>query len=515
MSITVSTVDVLQFSHWFAGNSRCHGVTELTGEINKGKAECNSYLIHAAATSTDYYNHLSGSQGIGISPLMDDDTCVFGALDIDHCNYDLSYIVKAICDYNLPLLPCRSKSGKLHLYIFFREPTPAKDVIEILQWYRMAFGLSSKTEIFPKQTHTTVTQYPSWINLPYFGSTRTALFPESITLGEALLRMNDICITYKDHKEFLKSLYFYEAPPCIQSGILLRNLTPGERNNWLFAYGVFLLFKELDLNDYLSQFNASLSDPLSEKEIQSTVTGLQKKTYFYPCKSLPFCNKNLCRSQKYGYTYKLSSGLSYGLITQYLVDPPYYEWDVNGQTLIFYTESDLLNQNRFRELCLRQIHVVPRPVPNAEWSEIVNKACENMVIKAMDMPEEDLSVGSIFNNYVKAYFTVSRLSERIEDCDFDRIYQSKEDGLVYFSPKLLYAFITDVCSFKDFSVNEVRRRLLADFNARPPKPGMRLWSIDIELQKKQNTYQQSSDEEENEESDENGGDLEENGDIKF
>lgn len=480
---SISVVDAQLFYSYFVGNQRFYGVTQELEEVSD-KVQCKSFCVHESPQLNNYLTHLQGCKGIGVSPLLDDDTCFFGALDIDHFDGDLQSIVNAVVDYNLPLLPCQSKSKKLHLYIFFKEATSALDVIEILSWYRLALGLTIKTELFPKQSHILTSQYPSWINLPYFGNTRQALFPQLLTLEEALMRIKEITFTAKEHKTFLQSLYFYDAPPCIQAGILLRDMVQGRRNTWMFAFGVFLTFKELDLEQHISQINDQLSDPLSDQEIQSTISGLQKKTYFYPCKELNRCDKLKCRSQTYGINYKLASGLSYGQLTQYLVDPPYYEWEVNGQVLVFYSESELLSASRFRELCLRQLHLVPRPIPNDQWAAIVNKACANIIIKTVDVVEEDLSPGALFTSLVQSYFVSTRLTDQVSNIKYDRIVR-EQSGIVYFSSQSLFRFITDICGFKQFTASEIRRRLIYDFKASPPKPGEKLWKIDIEVKKVQ------------------------------
>jgi len=50
-------------------------------------------------------------------------------------------------------VPCRSKSGGLHLYLFFLEALPAELVDAKLKQFVTWLGLSKETERFPKQTH--------------------------------------------------------------------------------------------------------------------------------------------------------------------------------------------------------------------------------------------------------------------------------------------------------------------------------------------------------------------------
>jgi hypothetical protein len=59
--------------------------------------------------------------GIGIVPIRDDATCVWGAIDIDlDKEPNLTVLAKQVHKLELPLIVCRSKSGGAHLYLFCR-----------------------------------------------------------------------------------------------------------------------------------------------------------------------------------------------------------------------------------------------------------------------------------------------------------------------------------------------------------------------------------------------------------
>lgn len=63
---------------------------------------------------------------------------------------DNKRIVKQIYDEKLPLVPCFSKSGGLHIYFFCKEDVPASKVRSQLQHYNKYLGINAK-EVFPKQ----------------------------------------------------------------------------------------------------------------------------------------------------------------------------------------------------------------------------------------------------------------------------------------------------------------------------------------------------------------------------
>jgi hypothetical protein len=162
--------DIITFSNLFNGNTEAYGVTEV-GDIVNGKAEAKSRLIYGTATPVVFQKHLEGQLSIGMAPIQSDGNCYFGAIDIDDYKYNLKDVIDAIYDFDMPLCPCYSKSKKLHIYIFFSDPTPADKVQEILKWYARAFACDKKVEIFPKQAKTSSdNKFYSWINLPYFNA---------------------------------------------------------------------------------------------------------------------------------------------------------------------------------------------------------------------------------------------------------------------------------------------------------------------------------------------------------
>ena len=79
--------------------------TTITNE--KGKVDDNLLM-----------SHLSGEFGVGICPVTTDGKCLFVVLDIDYYKGKIRKMLDIIRDYQLPLVPFRSKSGGLHCYLF-------------------------------------------------------------------------------------------------------------------------------------------------------------------------------------------------------------------------------------------------------------------------------------------------------------------------------------------------------------------------------------------------------------
>lgn len=460
--------DILTFSTLFSGNTDAYGVTEV-GEIVNGKAKSNSKLIHRELTPAVIQRHLEGSCSIGVAPIRSDGTCNFGAIDIDDYKYNLDDVVAAIEDFNMPLCPCYSKSKKLHLYIFFEGATNAEDVIDILKWYARAFACDKKVEIFPKQSkvHSTQTFY-SWINLPYFEAENTENHRKLVSKNgvvpfeDALPVMMEKRLTLQEHKAWISNFPYSDAPPCILTGILLRDVGPGQRNNWLFSCGVYLRLKDenCDLRTLLTDINHSLHGPIEDSELNNTVIkGFNRKSYFYMCAALDRCDKAECRQKEFGIESKASTGLDFGDLTQYMTDPPYYEWIVNGQKLTFWNEQEILGQSKFRGLCLRQLHLVPRKVDDARWAKILTRACENITVVQPAVESGDFTLGSTFFDLTCSFFNVKRKADNITQLAMGRVFVDELRKEYVFTAKSFIDFLVHKNDFKQCAPVEMRVRL--------------------------------------------------------
>ena len=464
-----SQIDILNFSSLMSGAKEFYGTT-IVGEIKDGKAQSTSTCIHEPPSPIIYTRHLNGEVSIGISSLKADNTIEFGAIDIDDYQGDLMNIVKAIWDYDMPICPCFSKSKKLHLYFFFTMETLAKDAVEIMQWYARAFACNKKVEIFPKQVERSIKNKAySWIDLPYFNANDMSIHRKMVKADGTLATLPEFCEralkckwSIKQHKEKLETYPCYDAPPCILTGVILRDIGNGGRNNWLFSAAVYLKLKDenCDLEEQLTELNDKLPDPLPDNELHSTIlSSLQRKSYFYMCNAMDRCDKHICQGLEHGVGSTKSTGLEYGDLTQIMTDPPTYEWIVNGQKMHFYSEDELLKQNKFRALCLRHLHLVPRPVPDNTWSKIVTKACANIQVVVPDSLGNDFSTGSRFFDLVVQYFSDQRRAANITQVGLGRVWEDESKGEYVFTAWNLLSFIQETNSFKGLNQMEMRTRI--------------------------------------------------------
>lgn len=143
-----------------------------------GKLKPDYRTVARAPTDEEVEHHLAGRKSIGRSPLFEDGTAVWGAIDIDVYqarDADLDAIRKALAGSQGLL--CRSKSRGLHFFIFC-ERSPAADVVEALDFIRSKLPAKYRAkskEIFPKQVDPKDCDTPSAMNLPLYGAQREAV----------------------------------------------------------------------------------------------------------------------------------------------------------------------------------------------------------------------------------------------------------------------------------------------------------------------------------------------------
>jgi hypothetical protein len=139
-------------------------------ETKKQKSETRKY--EGENSKHLYYDHLTTEYGLTVAPIVENEFCFFGALDID--KYQLSeeelkrFIIGA---KQRSLVVARTKSGGLHLYCFASEQIPARLMRNRLACARDELALSPKTEIFPKQSKLDdKTKYGNAITIAYRGA---------------------------------------------------------------------------------------------------------------------------------------------------------------------------------------------------------------------------------------------------------------------------------------------------------------------------------------------------------
>jgi hypothetical protein len=484
--------DAYSFQNIFSGNTDFYGKHIPEKEKDKkGKRKGKSFTVKKQLELSSYQKHLNGEEGLGIVPLTKDGKVKFVAIDID--NYNENYvkqIVDKVYKNNLPFLPFKSKSGGLHLYMFFEKLHEYSSISKQIKEFIPVLGIDKNVEIFPKQLKLSEGQVGNWINLPYFNSKKTNQYLisknyEPVSLSAAIMEINNKKINPENINNIVESLFLFDAPPCLQT--IFYNRTVHMRNEYLFNLAVYLKSKNEESFEYeLLEYNNFLLEPLPIKEISdTTIKSHKKKDYSYRCKNQPLCDvciKTLCKLRKYGIGGNEISELSFEDFIQHKADPPYYEWIINGVSLTFFSETDIISQGRFRELCFRELHILPVRLKDITWTKIINRALQNIVIVEIN-PEEDMSPGSIFMNYLHEFLEKRVFAENLSQILIDRVYRDEKEMMYVFRGQFLIDFLFNNKGFRYFRVTEIQSRVkkMGGINTRiyidKNNKGVRIWKL--------------------------------------
>lgn len=439
-------------------------LTSLTGEVNeKGKREANCWVEKKPVTEEIWNNHLQGKHRFGIFPVYKD-KIKWGCIDIDPRNYrDYSSkkYIDIIENYKLPLIPVKSKSGGLHLFLFFKEWTNVKEASSLLEdWNNKYFG---SKEVIPPQNKA--------INVPYFNVDAT---PEHAfdANGNGLLigaflelvkqkRFSLDQLKQIDTKAPEEVSLFSEYPPCVQN--LMREKWSGDhRNDMLFNVGLLIIkennndISKEDLLKALKQKNITMfTEPLPEKEVENSICrSLTKgKDYFYKCPPkynglLPICNKEECKKRKLGLNQ--TDDRVPDLISQFeeikyykeLKQKIVYTFKYQGQKVTC-TPEDMKNEVSFRVRLLNYKLfwvTLPKtkkgpPLFELLMRNIVDKAEEDEELKWADTLDEEQ------RNILKAFFESHIEEDEVEKLKDKYIIMDSKDGMCYFKKSTLTSFL--------------------------------------------------------------------------
>jgi len=397
------------FIKYFTGLKRNFGFCNInngykdpdTGKLkfNPGDYGWSGKLI----TEEDYNQHLNGTKSIGIQPCDDDGLARFGAIDIDPKVYkdlDIKKYLDIIQQKELPLIPIKSKSGGLHLYLFTKEFVKAKVIRDFLEQVLFLFKLPITTEIFPKQTKLGSDTNGNkvngnFINLPYFNkSERVALDPSgkemSLDLFLKVVEINKADIEKLENisNDLIKKELtggaeeFKDGPPCLE--ILSKNRMTDGRDRFLYNYMVMAKKKYPDNwgkmvlkagRNYF-EFDQIWTDDYIEKKIKHW----EKQEKGHTCHDdllAPVCIKSECVKRKFGIISdkKINWPLMTNLIkVDFKPDPEYYftvERE-DGETVQVHAKdvNKIKDQQELRGLIMAQADFPPPPIKGMDFFEI-------------------------------------------------------------------------------------------------------------------------------------------------
>ena len=427
----ISNVNAQRFFTLFMGNTHSYVKNELPKEKPEKGVKIKTKITNNKGTvdAELITSHLNGDFGVGICPVNTEGKCRFGVIDIDYYKAKIHKVLDFIREYQLPLLPFRSKSGGVHLYLMLSKAINAKAVRETLMEIVRTFALDKlygeeKVEIFPKQEKITQEGFGSAITLPYFNAEDSYTYlldldGQKVSFDDALSYIQKHITSIEAVEETMKGLPYNDAPPCIQR-ILLSSYVGGEdtgRNNFLFSYALYVSKKYGDsFDDYVRDMNSTFEVPLDDSVVEGLINSVKEKEYSYKCKDIPckgFCDKLLCHKREYGLGRDKGyfSEIEYGQLFRYMSAEPYYAWELRLQgsdapfkQIIFKDEGELLDQKNFAKNCVRFLNFAPKQVQTNQWFLTLNKylaSVKNVKVSA----ESDTSALSIVKQMFIRYLS--------------------------------------------------------------------------------------------------------------
>ena len=409
--------DIRRFMLLYRGNPRSFG--------NWDPQSGNAHTEKREATYEDFAKHFDGTTGIGMVPLRDDDTCWWGAIDIDNHgkseDTDICGVEQAVHDHGYPLVCTRSKSGGVHLYLFLNEPVRAELVRRVMKMWADKLNVPGTDCLFPKHdrmnkdNETGEKGLSNWINFPYFAAGKTKKIdryavingkhaPLSMFLEYAEGRRQNAADIQKwanfDHSE---------APPCLQAKFR-DGFAPGERNSGVYQITVYARKKERDLDtaaEVAHELSEQYMPDLKYGERQKTVKSALTKTYNFKCDEFTdVCDKDACRKRKYGVSETQYKDMqAKALIPKFHdaimwtgLDEP--KWSVKAEISegVEY-EIKYLSTDEMRKIDLfkrRMIEITPVYLPTmkqGDWDSIIGPILSSKI--TMPMPEDTTEVGML------------------------------------------------------------------------------------------------------------------------
>lgn len=455
--------------------------------------------VRQPVTREVWLAHVAGLEPLGIIPIRDDNTCVWGVVDVDSYDVEFPELVGVLKKHGLPLVTCRSKSGGAHLFLFMADAVPSELMQSRLREMAALIGRGT-SEIFPKQKAVALERgdLGNWLNMPYFGGDETDRYgvkpngaamtmEEFVHVAESLMQPRaflDQSFRRMTEKQDVTGRHrrdpnFGDGPPCMQH-LTTEGFPEGTRNKGLFALGVFAKKKYGDKwEGVLEGWNREFFEPpLPATEVMQIIRQLQKRSYNYTCKDTPLslhCNASLCRTRRFGVggedDFPRVSGMS--VIKS---SPPLWFVDVDDRRVELTTEQ-LQSYTLFHRACIEQIYTCYRMMSTSDWIGVVSEAMRDAV--EIDAPNE-IGYEGHFLELVEEFVMSRHRAETREELLLGRPYE--EDGRHYFRLRDLSKFL-ELAGFKIYTRPQIVTRLRAlggdrhFFNLHNNTKGVSVWWI--------------------------------------
>ena len=442
----------------FAGFQESYVQFSLTEErTESGKRQANYKTVKGLVTPEIWKQHLEGKIGIGIRP-ENNGKCQWSCIDVDPANYkdyNQKKYVDIIAKYKLPLVPVLSKSGGLHIFVFFTKPYPIEKVKQKLCEINEQYFLAN--EVYPCN---------KTINMPYSNHTRTREMGYDDDNTPLLLErfLEEVKKKTVDPEEFCEITLeenqieqdWKHYPPCVQK-LIQEGWSGTNRHQFLYNVVVLEIKKKPsialpDLEALMLQRNHSIFvKPLPEQEVRTMTKSIHKEGYSFQCppKHLeyqPICNKELCKTRKLGIGDFVPEIIDDFTNISYIQDTKntFYEFDFKGQH-VSVTPEDMKDEKSWRVKLLRyRIYWLTLPKPRKGPSPfellmkgIVEKSVESVEHAYVDTLEEERYL------ILKDFF-----ESHIEQDKFEKL----KDSYIVLDSK------SNVCYFKKYTLDRFLKK---------------------------------------------------------
>lgn len=504
-----------RFRELFAGLDRAYGKYELdpTNIANdRGKRKGEGVTMRSDLLPEMYDAHLNGHDMLGVIPIQDGNRCQFGAIDIDDYKLDVPALLSLVKENKLPVVPTRSKSGGVHLYVFSSLPLPADPIVDKLEEIGAKLGFPG-VEVFPKQRTISATGVGNWINLPWFDARNTDRFGWNVETGEEIhsfeewldyaesrmLTLEDISrvqVRQPANGDGGNNRLISNGPPCLQK-ITERGVGDGERNTTAFNVVVYLRNKHGDDEAAMWQelhhiVRESFTPPLGDDELQTIVNNVERnaETLRYQCNVPPLvsnCNRAMCVRRKYGIGLSGTEhdyGELWHIIPQSLRGKKL--WDDSSWRLLFTVDTvefelelkteELMKHSSVRMYAARRGIWIPA-LDAEEWANIVQEKMQRA--QQVIVPEEVTTVGALRALLVQFFDIYAHGTEKKQLASGQAWHNVEHRE--YWTPRTLLANYLKTERFpltgtrlnraleEHFGMKPERRRII------PGKESLRLW----------------------------------------
>lgn len=413
----IDDLNLRRFMTVFRGNPRSFG----QWDPNVRDKNKSSWTASGEYSAENFAAHLSGTMGLGLVPIRDDGHCFWGAIDLDNHGSDQDIDIRAVerrvMELELPLVPCRSKSGGVHLYVFFSEPVRADWVRNILVRWAKELKVEGVDCIYPKQSRLKVDengnrQLGNWINFPYFDADNTVRFAVSngkklnldafLTAAETrALDENALAKIFADDLS--------QMPPCLQARLKAGGFSPGERNDGVYQVGVFCRKRDPEgardaAHDLSMRFMGD--SPIPFKERDKTIRSAVSSKSNYKCQQFQdVCDRQACRKLKFGISESELEALAsraampkFSRLVKYRNTDPlrfdlYLDNDENARKIEGLTIDELSAFPELRKAVMARTHMVLPRLKNDEWDTILRSLFEH--IELDEVPEDATPEGAV------------------------------------------------------------------------------------------------------------------------